>query len=662
MPATKVDPLRSLNRSLNGIVNDLYLDDYKIFSVEHWIQEAKTAGILDVSANKLADSPYYYFWTAQEHMLKGADDTLKKNALLAQYQIRQFLGITDETQNWLHSATQSLADSIFTKGHERLALAPAYLLPKLRDPASFIRSITFHWKLGLLSPSQIITQSQTFANIWGIAGPKYAAPGTKAALLHQYSRWNASPEILDALDKIATQQIIPGTSRYLPGEWKEAREWGLNTGWFNVGAEHAVRANDFSANAITMGIQDKVLNPLAVFFTEGERGVRLGAWYTAFKEFRDANPTRAITSADIRDILYRADMFNANMTRAANSRIQQGLLSPMSQFQTYQMRIAEQMWGKRLTANEKMRMATVYSALYGVPGALGLSGLPIGDIINQKLKDDGYNVGQDAVADLINKGIPETLMGYISGKVFNAGQHGEGLWYDVQGRYGVQGLEPLREMLKSDPDFLKIIGGAGYSTFGNTLAAMYPFWNFVTAFARDDNKTLRPTMDNFLDIWREISTVNNFTKTLTALNTGKLFSKNQNYQYDVTAPNAIFQFLSGLSPQQISDAFTLKDVSNNFQEHLNEGVQKYIREMRRGFQAEKDGNPDQANTFYRNAKAYQEMYDFPREKRMDYLSMALKGYESYVNNMNRNFYTKGVPASKTQRRIQSYQNLLRQGR
>jgi hypothetical protein len=40
-PAELVDPVTTLNRSLNRIVNSAFMDDYKIYAVEHWLREAE---------------------------------------------------------------------------------------------------------------------------------------------------------------------------------------------------------------------------------------------------------------------------------------------------------------------------------------------------------------------------------------------------------------------------------------------------------------------------------------------------------------------------------------------------------------------------------------------------------------------------------------------
>jgi len=104
-----------------------------------------------------------------------------------------------------------------------------------------------------------------------------------------------------------------------------------------------------------------------------KKSVRLGAWYTAYREFREIHPTGAVTNTQRAEILNRADLLTANMSRASNSQLHTGVASLTTQFLTYQLRTTELMLGNRLTTGAKLRMAAVYAGLYGMPGALGLT-------------------------------------------------------------------------------------------------------------------------------------------------------------------------------------------------------------------------------------------------------------------------------------------------
>src|SRR5882672_504983 len=271
-------------------------------------------------------------------------------------------------------------------------LAPTYLLPKLRDPTSFVRAMAFHAKLGLFAVPQLLVQASTYAFIMGVAGPDRAAAGAKAAFFHTWTRINSNPAILDHLDGMVAANVIPG-SKWLPGEFKEAKNLFSRSGFEKIGNEHMFVDSSNYYDFFGSKLQG-FLDAGSWFFREGERQVRTGAFYTAYREIRDQlTHTGSLTAAEERAVLQRADQLSVNMSRASASMIHKGVFSVPTQFMSYTLRLAEQVWSKRLTPVEKARLFATYSTLYGVPAAFGLSGLPLGDVINKTALANGYQPG-----------------------------------------------------------------------------------------------------------------------------------------------------------------------------------------------------------------------------------------------------------------------------
>jgi hypothetical protein len=344
-PMKYIDPLTTLSRGMNRAINGMFMDTYKQMSVEHWIQEVKEH--VTVKDTDLANSPEYWFYTlgAENHWKGGTPDVVKNNLLTANMQIRQFLGIQDKMDTWLHQTAQTLADSIYGYKPE-WALVPTYLLPKLRDPTAFVRSMAFHAKLGLFAVPQLLVQASTFAFIMGVAGPDKAAAGAKAALFHSWTRINTSPAILDHLDSMVAANIIPG-SKWLPGEFKEAKNLFSRSGFEHVGNEHMFTDSSNYYDFFGSKLQG-FLDAGSWFFREGERQVRTGAFYTAYREVRDQlTHTGPLTAAEERAVLQRADQLSVNMSRASASMIHKGVFSVPTQFMSYTLRLAEQVWSKR---------------------------------------------------------------------------------------------------------------------------------------------------------------------------------------------------------------------------------------------------------------------------------------------------------------------------
>jgi hypothetical protein len=635
-PAKYLDPITSINRALTKAINSTFMDDYKIFSIEHWIREAKP--FLRASEYDLNNAPFHQFYTAGDKSAwknVSGDDVMRVNNLkTARLQIQQFIGVPSATDTYLQALGQKLSDSIYEKFGPKSALIPTWILPKTHDPIGFIRSMTFHAKLGLFSVPQLWVQAQTFTTIWGIAGPKFAAPGTKAALLHTWTRINRNPEILDAMDRLAQKQIIPGTSRYKPGEWKEAYDTLNRTGFENVANEYALRDNPWKYDIISSGRQ-QFLDAGTWFFRNGEKSVRLGAWYTAMKEFRDANPTGRLTDANIRTVLQRADLLYTNMSRASSSTLHSGVMSLPTQFLAYPIRVAELFMGKRLTQLERARLFGTYAVVYGVPGAFGLSGLPVGDFIRKWSIEDGYNVGANYINSAMTEGLPSIILHAITGN-----------WYNFQERYGVQGLDFIRDALRSDRTMWDIVGGAGFSTLADTWDNASGLYNVMGSWVRRDGKHFPLKAQDFVDFFKGASVVNNTDKLITAANTGKWMSKKENYLADTSVANAIFMYISGLSPLGMSDMQIMrwtKREEKDFQARTSDFAQT---QLKRGWAAVDRKDYAQAHDYFTRGLTALEASGFPREEMGKVMSQAAKNNETLLSRLKWNYWTDKVPETR----------------
>src|SRR5205823_5661553 len=111
-----------------------------------------------------------------------------------------------------------------------------------------------------------------------------------------------------------------------------------------------------------------------------------------------------------------------------------------------------------------------------------------------------YVVGHDKFSDTFMQGMPALLLSLITGN-----------WYNVQERYGAQGFEPLREALRSDKAFLDIVTGAAGSTLRNTFGRTDGMLKAIMSMVKQDGN-FKLTLDDFVDPFREISSVNNTSR------------------------------------------------------------------------------------------------------------------------------------------------------
>lgn len=636
VPAKLVDPIPTMNRALNRIINTTFMDDYKMYAMEHWLREAEPHLNFDVS--EIRSAPFWVFEKAFENFKGDVDPLIKANLLANREKIKQFIGIPSTFDQKVTALTQHLVDKAYDAGviGKKLSVVPIWALGKIHDPIRAVRTLAFHAKLGLFAVPQIIVQAQTFTNILALA-PKNVFQGTSATLLHQYSRFNRSEAMLSHLDDLASKM------GWKPGEWLEAHKELKNVGFEHVAGEYALKdemdVNFFKSN--TKGF----LKAGEFFFTEGERSTRLGAWYTAFHEFRAANPSGALTASDRAKILQRADLLTNNMSRASNSTLHTGIMSLPTQFLTYQLRLAELFMGRRLgeTIAERTKaragLVLAYSTMYGVTNSAGLLGWPLGDDIRDEAIKRGYTVGDNYLSSLLMEGLPATLLSMITGKHYNIGD-----------RYGAQGFTSVRQALSSDSTWWDLIGGAGVSMLGSLYTAGQPLLASITSAIRgtfsSDIEKHPFKISDAIDILKEISSVNQAWKAYSAIQTGRWLTKNEGWVTDVKPLEAVMLAMTGLSPQEQNDMYRISNIMKSEKEYQDYQKKMIIKEIRRGL-ADGTANPETLNDNISRAYWRMEFSGMPIDKRSTIIAEAMQGHESQLDIVMKNWATKHVPTKRT---------------
>jgi hypothetical protein len=627
-PAQFVDPITTLNRSTSRIVNSTLMDDYKIYSVESWIQEAKNW--LDVGNRDLSDierSPFHYFnhpvWKTGAQ--KEAPDIIRRLED-SRMKINQLVGMPNKIDTFLHSAQQALADGIYNKlGPRAVELTPNWLLPKLRDPTRFLRSIVFNEKMGLFSVPQFLVHAMTYANVLGIAGPKNGTVGAMGAILHGWAAVNKTPEILEALDKIGSQIGMK------PGFFKEANETLSRTGFMDVHGEHAFLDAPM-ANKLIQNKGATFLDAGQIFFRGGVKSLRAGSWYTAFKEFRDLHPVGAITDDDLKSILYRADLLSHNMSRASASTLTRGVMAIPAQFYTYQLRLAELMFGKRLTGLEKMRLLGVNSVIFGVPVGLGLSGTTIfGDNLKSYAQENGYQIGDSFINDMMMNGLPAAIEQMTTGHTHNIGE-----------RFGAKGAEPVTEALEGDKSFIQIFGGASLNVLANTVEQSNGLMHLVMSGIRGDGEALgQATPEDFMGPLKEITSVNSVFGIIAAVRFGNYLSKNNANIRPNSPMNAVVKAITGLSEQQDTDLWTKSQDLKANQAYERKLQSMFTNRFNLGMQEMNIKNDTQGQAYFKEAFNILHMGGYPEDKIPEVVASALEANkDNMVNRNNYNYFLK----------------------
>lgn len=642
-PIRYVDPMTSMNRSMNSIINSLFMDDYKLAAVEGFLAQARP---LMTDAGKIESKMAPTVAFRNPKWAPGADPSIKRQLEVQQFQINQFIGTPSKTDQLLHSWSQSLADSIYSKWNpdhygpivRTALLTPPWLLAHATDPIDFVRSFTFNATMGLFNPVHLFVWTMNYANIFGISGPSKALAGTFGAVLHQMSRFNRNPAILDYLDKLGSRM-----GAFKAGQWSEAMRGLEYTGFANMGHELSMLPHELSPKLFKSGYQT-AMDFGQTFMRAADRNLRFGAWYTAYKEFRDVVPTGVLSNKDWIGILHRADMLAGNMSNASRSALQKGVLAFPTQFITYTLRQWELFTGKRLTGIERARLLTTYGVLFGLPGAAGLA-IPFagGESLRKAAIDRGYITGTNPATTTLMEGFLSQLGHLATDK-----------YYDVGKRFGQYGL--MSEDMLRDKPLWDIIGGASFSELSNIFASSSGFFNMVQSSIRGDGK-FKPELQHFLDIATNIQAFNIVNRGIIAYYTSNWFSKNGSLlDTNISKSQAIIQSISGLTSQAQQDV-SYKDWSLEDQRKAEKvAVQEFTKEWHRGLEAQRNNDPEQSTKYFQNAMYYLDVVGVPLEKRPDIYRVASKDWESVISRVDWEYYSvnRNIPTGSQQMRHDLY--------
>lgn len=654
-PAQFIDPITTMNRALNRITQTTFMDDMKILSTEMFLREA--APWMKMSEAELRSSPYYAFMTTanKDAFVKDAPGVIVRNLLSNRFKTKMFLGTPSKFDSVMHETSQMLADTTFDKIGPKSQLVPFWALGKIEEPIAAIRAMAYHFKMGVWSPHQILTQSQSFVTIASVA-PRSAVAGTVANLLHEWALWNRTEETLNALDKIAVHvSSIPsfgtakGFHQWKIGEWKEAFLELQRRNFDKVGGEWSTLDTQLNKSWVR-NEWGKFLDAGQMFFQGIESRVRRGAWYTAYKEARHEKPVIAFSEAEKSKILDRADDLSGNMSRASASILQSGPLGPLMQFSKYQIGLAEYFWGSRIadTASgriaARMRMVLAYQLFFGFGGAVGLGGLPVGDYFRKVAMNNGYVVGDKWLSSMLMEGPTSAGIAWAtSGDLHDISK---GNWYNLN-KLGATGITQLADLFNSDKTWWEMMPSTsiGYNTFKNTggfrrdMASMWP--------GHDEDAVFKPKADDFADILKEVTSFGSAWQLKVALGTGKWMSKNEQYQADVSAGSALVMALTGLSLREADDNYLLGQIAKYDKEQETYAINKFKMEGQRGINALDNGDPEQYKDYFTRAFSWLKAFDVPVERYGEAVSDLAKGNEAKIETSRYNWaFGKNVPESQ----------------
>lgn len=642
--AKLTDPIATMTRALNRIVNSTYMDDMKISAVEHWLQENKD--LLDADINQIRSSPFFYF---NEGKFKNNPDAAlqRLNAESNRYKIKQLLGQPSKIDTVVHGVKQALSDARYeSKGIGKVVKAPLivpeWMLENIHHPIDFLRGMTYHLNLGLFALKQVVVQSMAYTTIYGLAGPRLATAGSFAAMMHQWTRISRNPNIIAEMDRRATN------FGWKLGEFTEANKIMDRIGFGRIGNEISLD-NGLQKQSFFRSDAKAILDKGQVFFHAGNLHVRFGAWYTAFKEFRDKNPVMKIGPVEEGQIAYRANYLNTLMTRDANTVLNKGIVGVPFQFYDYMKKMADVFWSKNIgetvaqRAYVRMRMFLLYAMLGGAAGATGVSGLPFGDTVRKHalegtlpFQTEAYVPGDHLWSTILMEGTVSTLVNGLTGN-----------FYNFNNRFNPNGLQVLRDVVQTDPTFWKILLGAMGTTVANEAASMSGFVNAMYSMMEGDPaKEAWPLkVDDWVAPLKNITSWKDGERLTYALAFGKWLDTHGRPVSDVSKIDAIFRTVTGLTDQRIDDMYlktlTMKDRKAIYDKALSE----FEHESRLAEQSAAAGDVEQANDYNKRAFFALTSRNVPVELWPKALARRATMNKDTIDKNNESYYRYNVPTN-----------------
>lgn len=566
-----MDTLSTMNRATGRMIRSQFLEPYKIRSAESFVEEF--ASVLKGSDEALRRDPIgVLFDPPWKENVAGVDKDLLSAAKLYRKSVLSLLGTrTPFQQNW-GRVQERLMNTVYERGGQKANDWVYEHMMTGNDPSRFMRQIAFHSKLGLFNPVQLVLQAQTY--IHTVALSPIEAPKSLSAT---YFMRALEAKADNALDEKFLGHFAKKASNF---GWKEddfveAYKFMRRSGIFTVAGEHSWRV-DMLDPKIVKNRAGNMLEKGSFFFREGERFNRLAAFNTAYLEWRKANPVAKFDRAAQNSVMARQDILSVNMTKASNASWQHGFASVPTQFFSYQQRLFEQFWSKRIgetpmeRALVRARMLGVYSAMYGIPVTGGAATMmPFYDDVRTYLLENG--IAHDSI-------VMEAFMEGIPSMIFNAAV---GTDLNFNERYGPGGLDIIKEALAGDVGILEVLMGASGSILGDIYNSTIPFVMDLGLIMKDGTDALPIAVEDFIDLSREISTLNNGVKMVYALSTGQMISKGEVFLDDATTMEAVFSGILGLEPKEIGDARRMSQSRKTVLEAQSYARQQFAKTYKR---------------------------------------------------------------------------------
>lgn len=628
-PAQTLDPMQALAVSASGMARGRFYDDYKHRAIEDWISQFSDT--IDAPLAEVRADPMRFL--KEPVYRKDFQDNVKLAAAKANRRaILSILGQdTDFHKAWKWTR-QKLVDETYKRAGKKAAnIVDPIFWDNKTDPSTIMRSSVFHPKLGLFNPAQFLLQSSAATMALAIDGNPLRAARAPLAYWAMRARGLSSinPKGQGAIAKAAGKALglDPQYLDEMHDAWKRS---GMHIveGEYG-GLDDYLNPNEF----VSSNSGKRALDAGLFFFKEGNNVHRGTSFSLAYMKWRDENPGRKMTNRDLQGITARADILYVNMSRASNAPWQNGkqwwqqATGIAGQFFGFQARLTELMLGNRLTAGEKLRLFGVNAAMWGIPvGGLGtVAGAfwPFGESVSEYMIANNIDTDANLVTKFMADGMVDVIGEYVVGEDMNLAE-----------RFGPGGLSFAKDFVSGD--FGELLG-ASPNFISQTMALSEPFM-MASAGVFFGGPQYDLGVEDFVDVLKEVSSVNQGLRAYMALNSGEWVNKKDDSISDVSQdPKVAIAIALGLTPQDIGDMYLRMQDNKSVMEMKRQVSDLALREFQRGLKAAREGDSEQTLHFYRRAHAYMESGDFSPLEKSQLWRRAMTDNQTTMERVDREF-------------------------
>lgn len=578
-----IDPMTALERSMQSIVRGRSHESAKWEAAEKFVAEfGGPNGVLKASDNELYKDPVMAMLHAE--FRNDADPDLLRAAQVYRARVQQFFGLYRTPDQTAVSYTVNKILSQVDKDSGKFFDMAAHKVLSMKDPVQKFKAIAFHSTMGFFNIKQLLLNANTSTHIIGIAGPNIGSRAVAAALVNSIAMHGGK-----SLDGVAAKMI--GKLGFSKEEYLESLEAMRRAGWDHVGREVATREQHMNAQVLASKA-GKFLDAGLLPFKKSEEFIRNAAWNAAYLEWRSRNPSKKLNDANIRSLVARADNLSVNMTQASNSALQEGSAAFATQFWSYQMRMTEQFTGRRLSAQEKIRLFSTYSAVYGLPiGVSGVIGIwPVHDSLRQFYLDKQIDVDNNLISKFVNDGAISLISEIFMGEKTNVNQV-----------YGPNGIPFFFDMLSQDTSVVEALTGASGSVLARYLEDTLPVIPWAISLLNPSSPSIQPKLEDFWDVVGNINSLSQAEKAYYAINYGKLFDKyGSAIDPKFEGIKGFLYSLTGTLPDRVEDYYALYSLDVQSKKTKMKQEKLIKEDLRKSYGAT---NVDEEMSYMRRAQA-----------------------------------------------------------